>query len=301
MLLTLTASKTLQKAHALYQQETQELQAASAQEQFLPLKEASADTFDTDVDNLDCRQHDTEGYGTIRRDHENGEQPPCVHKERSKRVWFDIAKLVFLFVAISFLNLIKGGPGEGGGPIGSSVCGLFCFWVTELAMLGLIFAFAWHVRRTVLARTVMDSHHGWEASSEIGWDEDNTIQYPALAIVAGLAAGMFGIGGGIVKGPLMLALGVHPAVASATSACMILFTSSTATVSYAVFGNLVYDYAVACAALGFTATLAGQTVMTVLMERYHQRHSYIAYSIGIVVALSAVCMTMESVLAIMTN
>lgn len=30
-------------------------------------------------------------------------------------------------------------------------------------------------------------------------------------------------------------LGVHPAVASATSACMILFTSTTATVSYIIF------------------------------------------------------------------
>lgn len=66
--------------------------------------------------------------------------------------------------------------------------------------------------------------------------------------------GMFGIGGGIIKGPLMLAMGVHPAVASATSACMILFTSFTATTSFAVYGLLVPDYAIAGAILGFSAT-----------------------------------------------
>ena len=94
----------------------------------------------------------------------------------------------------------------------------------------------------------------------------------------------------------MLALGVHPQVASATSAAMILFTSSTATVSYAIFGNLMYDYGMACFGLGFVATAAGQTVMSVLLS--NQRHSYIAYCIGIVVALSAFCMTIESFLAI---
>ena len=104
------------------------------------------------------------------------------------------------------------------------------------------------------------------------------------------------IGGGIVKGPLMLALGVHPSVASATSACMILFTSATATVSYAVFGLLAYDYALFCLMIGLVATLAGQTVMSLLLQRY-QRTSYIAYCIGIVVGISAVCMTVESLIA----
>jgi uncharacterized membrane protein YfcA len=96
----------------------------------------------------------------------------------------------------------------------------------------------------------------------------------------------------------MLALGVHPAVASATSACMILFTSSTSTISYSIFGLLRYDYAALCLVLGFVSTLVGQTLMTILLERW-QRNSYIAYIIGIVVALSAICMTIEMVIAIM--
>ena len=78
---------------------------------------------------------------------------------------------------------------------------------------------------------------------------------------------------------------------------MILFTSTTATVSYAVFGFLNYDYASACIVVGFLATLAGQTIMSALLAKY-QRHSYIAYSIGLVVAVSAVAMGIESILAI---
>ena len=78
---------------------------------------------------------------------------------------------------------------------------------------------------------------------------------------------------------------------------MILFTSTTSTISYMIFDLLIYDYAVFCLITGFVATLVGQTIMSVLMKKYN-RNSYIAYTIGIVVGISAVAMTIESALAI---
>jgi uncharacterized membrane protein YfcA len=165
-------------------------------------------------------------------------------------------------------------------------------------MVSIILIFSVWVRSSILHR--LDS--GSPVMSDITWNgETNTILFPAMAIVAGLAAGLFGIGGGIVKGPIVLALGVHAQVASATSACMILYTSATATVSYMVFVDLlIYDYAAACLLIGFFSTLAGQTIMTALFQWYN-RNSYIAYSIGLVVALSAAAMTIESVFVVLKN
>ena len=60
---------------------------------------------------------------------------------------------------------------------------------------------------------------------DINWTPRTTLTYPAACSCAGVIAGMFGVGGGIVKGPLMLHLGVLPEVAAATSATMILFTA----------------------------------------------------------------------------
>jgi len=108
---------------------------------------------------------------------------------------------------------------------------------------------------------------------------------------------MFGVGGGIVKGPLMLAMGVHPKVSSASSACMIFFTSFTATTSFIVFGLLVPDYAFVSLFIGFTATYVGQIVLFYLMNKY-QRNSYIAFSIGGVVLLSACLMTIQSMVSL---
>jgi uncharacterized membrane protein YfcA len=97
----------------------------------------------------------------------------------------------------------------------------------------------------------------------------------------------------------MLAMGVHPLVASATSSCMIFFTSFTATTTFALYGLLVTDYAVVCLLLGFLSTLVGQTVMDFVLRS--KRNSYIAFSIGLVVLLSAVLMTLQSVMHLLSE
>ena len=90
----------------------------------------------------------------------------------------------------------------------------------------------------------------------------------------------------------MLAMGVHPQVGSATCACMILFTSFTATTSFMVFGLLLPDYATVYLVVGFLATIVGQIGLTYLMEKF-QRNSFIAFTIGGVVLLSAFLMTLQ--------
>lgn len=96
----------------------------------------------------------------------------------------------------------------------------------------------------------------------------------------------------------MLEMGVDPQVASASSACMILFTSFTATTSFYIFDLLVYDYALWLFLIGFAFTSIGQFGLTYLMRKYN-RNSYIIFSIGAVVGLSAVLMGLQSVISLM--
>jgi uncharacterized membrane protein YfcA len=78
---------------------------------------------------------------------------------------------------------------------------------------------------------------------------------------------------------------------------MILFTSFTATTSFFVFGLLDPQYGPICFGIGFIATYFGQIGLSILMKRA-QRNSYIAFSIGGVVALSAILMTIQSMLSL---
>jgi ABC-type uncharacterized transport system YnjBCD permease subunit len=117
---------------------------------------------------------------------------------------------------------------------------------------------------------------------------------------AGLCAGMFGVGGGIVKGPLMLEMGVHPQVASATSACMILYTTSTATVSFWIFGLLQADYAGVLFLIGVVATWVGQTLVNQYIKR-SGRNSMVVFSIGIVIFLSCLLMGYQGISALFSG
>ena len=60
---------------------------------------------------------------------------------------------------------------------------------------------------------------------------------------------------------------------------------------------LVKDYAFLGLFIGFTATYIGQIVLYYLMNKY-QRNSYIAFSIGGVVLLSAFLMTIQSMVSL---
>ena len=123
------------------------------------------------------------------------------------------------------------------------------------------------------------------------WTERNSILYPIYCCFAGLLAGIFGVGGGLLKGPLMLELGVLPAVASATSGVMILFTSAAATSSFFILGNFdgVYIYAAVIFLLAMSGTLIGQAFVQI------KRPSFITLMIASIVSASAVMLVFETV------
>jgi len=91
----------------------------------------------------------------------------------------------------------------------------------------------------------------------------------------------------------MLHMGVHPLVASATVAVMIMFTSVSATAMFVAFGTLQWDYAWFLFVLGLVSTVVGQFGVSYFVDKY-KRYSFISISIGMVVAFSTVLMGLQS-------
>ena len=79
----------------------------------------------------------------------------------------------------------------------------------------------------------------------------------AAAIIGGALAATIGMGGGVVMGPLLLTLQVHPLATAATSTLMILFSSSAATLSFTVAGSMNVQYALIYGTCNFMASFAG--------------------------------------------
>jgi uncharacterized membrane protein YfcA len=118
----------------------------------------------------------------------------------------------------------------------------------------------------------------------------NTAVYPLVCSFAGLIAGLFGLGGGVVKAPMMLQLGVPPDVAAATSATMILFTGASAAVVYLAFGLLPLDYGAPLFLLGMVFNTAGQRATNKLVRAFGRR--------SIIVLLMAALMTLSAAAAL---
>merc|ERR1712232_371007 len=51
---------------------------------------------------------------------------------------------------------------------------------------------------------------------EIKWDDSTLKKFPSIAVLAGVAAGLLGIGGGMVIGPLFITLDMQPKVGSSS-------------------------------------------------------------------------------------
>lgn len=203
-----------------------------------------------------------------------------------------IGLLTGVFALVLATNLLKGGGAFS--PLGIR-CGGYAYWSCTLWILVMLISLSLYVRHDLLRRGNLKAQCGYEyVEGDIRWTAKTTIQYPCACFFGGVFAGLFGVGGGIVKGPLMLVMGVHPMVASACSACMIFFTSLTAATSFIVFGLVQLDYALVLFLLGIVATAVGQLVVSYLVEKYN-RSSPIVISIGAVLLLSALLLWGQSI------
>jgi len=321
IVLSITADRTLKKGKKMYQKENEErktgkkieLEVRNGETDTTEASDSASDQSDKDL-GMELEEANTletplvpekvTDYGSVTKPMSQLLMTDTVidprlndilEAERKIPVLVVLAILV-LFIVVLSLNVLKGGAGKTS-PLGIEYGSLW-FWLTQVIMLIWIFIVALMARLYLMKQTKLKKEVNYSyLEGDIVWDGRATIIYPAICSGAGLCAGMFGIGGGIVKGPLMLAMGVHPLVAAATSATMILFTSLTATTSFVVFGVLQYDYAHVLIVVGFVATLIGQTVMNMLIKKTG-RNSFIVFIIGIVVLLSAILMTLQSMFSV---
>jgi len=138
------------------------------------------------------------------------------------------------------------------------------------------------------------------AKGDIHWDSNNVIKYPIMSSVAGVAAALLGVGGGMVTGPLMLELGVLPEVSRVTSAFMILFTSSCTSMQYLILGKIQADEAIWYMAWGFVGAVFGHYCVEYLLKKYNST-SVLVYLLAWAVLASAIAMGSVDIVDVVEN
>eukprot|EP01025_Chloroclados_australasicus_P017665 TRINITY_DN1900_c0_g1_i2.p1 TRINITY_DN1900_c0_g1~~TRINITY_DN1900_c0_g1_i2.p1 ORF type:complete len:508 (+),score=63.41 TRINITY_DN1900_c0_g1_i2:934-2457(+) len=211
-------------------------------------------------------------------------------REERKLPWerFGVLLLYFVFAA--------------GGDIwkGEVPCMSVQYWLASLVTVPLIVVVTVVFRYVLVHKNNVKEKFGALHPNDVRWTPSNTVKWPLICTSAGVVAGMFGLGGGVVKAPLMLAMNVLPEVSVATSATMILFTAGTATTVYVSFGAVQEDYGIALGIFGFLLTLIGQYTMYYLVETLGRR-SAIVLAMATFMIISGALMAIHVVIIYIDN
>lgn len=124
-----------------------------------------------------------------------------------------LAEVSAIWVAFLILQVLKGGR-TAPSIIGVRSCTPW-FWVLLIIQAPLSVGFtlfvARRLRREHAARMAEGSENEYGAG-EVQWGNKELLYYPCFAFIAGMLAGLLGIGGGMVIGPMLLEMGILPQV-----------------------------------------------------------------------------------------
>ena len=107
-----------------------------------------------------------------------------------------------------------------------------------------------------------------------------------FALLGGWVSGALGLGGGAIFNPLLLSMGVPPAVASSTGMYMIMFSTAGSSITYIVFGTLNMPFALWIGCWCAVASLIGLYILNKVMKKF-DRQSPVVFLLAFVLGLSA--------------
>lgn len=129
------------------------------------------------------------------RARENTRKLAKLLKQESKTPWKRICEMSSLFFVVVALNLLKGSGNAMEWFPFEIKCGTIPFFLLEKINLVVIVLFAIYIRRQLILDTTKKQALSYVfAPGDVIWDSFNTMKYSAICSLAGLFAGLFGIG-----------------------------------------------------------------------------------------------------------
>jgi uncharacterized membrane protein YfcA len=197
-----------------------------------------------------------------------------------------IAALTILWIGLLVLTLMKGGKGM------ESIIGITCKspWYIVLILVQFVWLFGFScvfgrkLYRDQAARVAVRYPY---MEDDPHWDWNNLQLFGIFTFFAGIVAGLSGVGGGMVLGPLMIEMGVNPRVSSATTATMIVLTASSVVFIVLTSGILHWSYAVFYFLVCFAGALYGKSQIDGYVKRTGKA-SIIIFILATIIALATV-------------
>ena len=206
---------------------------------------------------------------------------PMSHRYRDHftltSILMDILLLTLAYSAVLITALLRGGHGMHS-LIGISTCSLPSWLILVIGQFCCFFctfvAYNKHSPRLIGIHNVQENAH-----------KLHSLLYSSY--FAGTAAGVLGIGGGMILNPIMLQLGFIPEVAAGISGFSVLFTSSATTTQFIIQGSITLRDSVFFLVVSAIGSLLGGIIITYLVKKY-KRPSILVWIIFVLIAISAI-------------
>jgi uncharacterized membrane protein YfcA len=197
-----------------------------------------------------------------------------------------ILLLMMVFISLITTDVLKE----------SSPCRSYTWWGMVLGPLGIFYLVNRMTVFMLIDEEALRTDLGLESDDgDIVWSPDNIRLFSLYSCLAGIIAGMFGIGGSVVNSWLLLGVGkVSPGVSAASCATMTLFTAGAACSVYVSFGILQMSLGASMVLLGFLCTLLGQISMNRVIKKLN-RQSLVVLTMSIVIMASLVLLFIRTV------
>ena len=131
---------------------------------------------------------------------------------------------------------------------------------------------------------------------DMQWSREKLSKFPISAVFAGVAAGLVGIGGGMVIGPLFMMINLEATVGTASCAYMILWTASSGVLQYWVAGKIHWSFILYFAAFGFASGQIGQKGVDKVLKKTG-RPSYVVFLLAFIIMAACITMTANGIVA----
>eukprot|EP00922_Rhytidocystis_sp_ex-Travisia-forbesii_P042909 GHVS01064142.1.p1 GENE.GHVS01064142.1~~GHVS01064142.1.p1 ORF type:complete len:663 (-),score=92.83 GHVS01064142.1:112-2100(-) len=204
--------------------------------------------------------------------------------------------LVFVIWAINIgLTLIRGGKKSEIHVV--EYCGVG-YWLLFAASV--LLQILWSVGFATFLWKTQAPPRSQLVKGEITYDPVVLLTWCFISLIAGIIAGIVGIGGGMILGPIMLKKGMIPQVVSAVNATLILISASSAATAHLASGAMDIDWALVLASTCFVAALFGKFVLDGIVIRYHLS-SLLVVLLLCMVLLSAAALLVAGIISIVDD
>jgi len=138
------------------------------------------------------------------------------------------------------------------------------------------------------------------AEGDVVWTKTNGIRLALVTILAGVIAGLIGIGGGMVIGPILLDLKFNPQVSSALTATNVLLSSSAVSVLVLMGGVVPIGEASFFALVCFGGAYFGKNFLGKIIKRLGKT-SVIIFILGGVIFMAVTAVIVQGIIDLRLN